>query len=115
MHEVSIAQSILTIADDYARRNDATNITAIGLRVGEFSGVVAEALETAFEIAKQGTLAEHARLEIVAMPLVAFCQNCQRDFEVANPYAIARCPACAALSRDLRQGQELDVSYLEVN
>jgi hydrogenase nickel incorporation protein HypA/HybF len=115
MHEVSIAQSILAIADEYARRNDATSITVIGLRVGELSGVVAEALETAFDIAKQGTLAEQARLEIENLPLIAFCQHCQQEFKVSNPYAIARCPTCTALSHDLRQGQELDVSYLEVN
>jgi hydrogenase nickel incorporation protein HypA/HybF len=115
MHEVSIAQSILAIADDYARRNGASSITTVGLRIGELSGVVAEALETAFDIAKLGTLAEHARLEIESVPLIAFCQHCQQEFEVSNPYAIAHCPACAAISRDVRQGQELDVSYLEVN
>jgi hydrogenase nickel incorporation protein HypA/HybF len=115
MHEVSIAQSILSIADDYALRSGASRITTIGLRVGEFSGVVAEALETAFDIAKQGTLAEHARLEIESVALMAFCQHCQNEFEVSNPYAVASCPGCSAISRDLRQGQELDVCYLEVD
>lgn len=115
MHEFSIAQAILSIADDYAKRNGAGSITTVGVRVGDFSGVVAEALETAFDIAKQGTLAEHARLEIEAVPLVAFCQNCQTEFKVDNPYSVVCCPLCTSLSDELRQGQELDLSYLEVN
>lgn len=115
MHEVSIAQSILSIADDYALRNGASRITTIGLRVGEFSGVVPEALETAFDIAKQGTLAEYARLEIETVALLAFCQHCHKEFKVSSPYAIASCPSCFAISRDLCQGQELDVCYLEVD
>jgi hydrogenase nickel incorporation protein HypA/HybF len=115
MHEFSIAQSILAIADDYARRNRAQSITTIGVRVGDFSGVVPIALRTAFDVAKKGTLAEHAELKIETIPLIAFCQTCQQEFEVNTPYNIACCPICQTLSHDLRQGQELDVSYLEVN
>jgi hydrogenase nickel incorporation protein HypA/HybF len=115
MHEVSLAHTIVLIAEDYARRNGASNITTVGLRIGEFSGVVPEALETAFEVAKRDTLAKHAQLKIVKVPMIAFCQSCQREFEVVDIYGIASCPHCAALSHDLKEGQELDVSYLEVS
>jgi hydrogenase nickel incorporation protein HypA/HybF len=115
MHEVSIAHTIVLIAEDYARRNGANNITKVGLRIGEFSGVVPEALETAFEVAKRDTIAKDAQLKIVKVPVIAFCQNCQCEFEVVDIYGIASCPQCAALSHDLKQGQELDVSYLEVS
>jgi hydrogenase nickel incorporation protein HypA/HybF len=115
MHEVSLAHTIVLIAEDYARKNGASNISRVGLRVGEFSGVVPEALETAFEVAKQNTSAKHAQLQIVKVPVVAFCQNCQHDFEVTNLYGIASCSNCGMLSHNLKQGQELDVSYLEVD
>jgi hydrogenase nickel incorporation protein HypA/HybF len=114
MHEVSIAHTIVLIAEDYARRNGAHNVTTVGLRIGEFSGVVPEALETAFEVAKRGTLVKDAQLTITRLPVIAFCQKCQREFEVTNVYGIASCPDCATLSHDLKQGEELDVSYLEV-
>jgi hydrogenase nickel incorporation protein HypA/HybF len=115
MHEVSLAHTIVLIAEDYAKRNGASNITTVGLRVGELSGVVPEALKTAFEVAKRDTLAKHAQLQIVKVPIVAFCQNCQHEFEVTSLSGIASCSNCGTLSREIKQGQELDVSYLEVD
>lgn len=115
MHEVSLTHTIVLIAENYARRNGANNITTVGLRIGEFSGVVPEALETAFEIAKRDTIAKDARLKIVKVPVIAFCQSCQREFEVMNVYGVVSCPDCALPSHDLKQGEELDVSYLEVS
>jgi hydrogenase nickel incorporation protein HypA/HybF len=115
MHEVSLAYTIVLIAEDYARRNGASNIMTVGLRIGEFSGVVPEVLETAFEVAKRDTLAKNAQLRIVKVPVIAFCQHCQHEFEVTSLYGVASCPNCDLLSHNYKQGQELDVSYLEVD
>ncbi len=114
MHELSLVQRILEIAEAYARREGAGAIREIGLRVGALSGVEKEALEFAFEAAKQGTLAQQARLAVQWIPPVSFCQGCMTEFEFDNPFGIALCPHCQQPSATLRQGIELEVEYLEV-
>ena len=114
MHEVGIAKSIVSIAEDYAKRAGAISIKTIALRVGAMSGVVPAALEFAFEVAKLDTLAEHASLEIDYLPMVAYCEDCELEFEVQDSYGIAICPVCMEPTVQLHQGQELDVKYLEV-
>ncbi len=114
MHELSLVQDILVIAEDYARREGATAIQAIGLRVGAMSGVEPQALEFAFEIGREGTLAQKARLDIELVELRARCEDCQQDFLVDNPFGIASCPICNTPSSQLILGEELSVRYLEV-
>ncbi|MGK0619852.1 hydrogenase maturation nickel metallochaperone HypA [Meiothermus cerbereus] len=114
MHELGLVKSILEIAEAYARREGARAIREIGLRVGALSGVEKEALEFAFEAAKQGTLAQQARLAVQWVPLLAFCDGCKKEFEVASPFGIALCPGCHQPTATLEQGLELEVDYLEV-
>jgi hydrogenase nickel incorporation protein HypA/HybF len=112
VHELSIAQSIIDIAEDYARREGARAVKTIGLRVGALSGVVPEALELAFSVAKLGTLAEGAGLEVEHVPLIGYCAACEREYETDGPFSL--CPACGEPSAEIRRGEELDVLYLEV-
>lgn len=114
MHELGIMQRVLEIAEEYAGREGATAIREIGMKVGVLGGVEREALEFAFEAAKAGTLAHQARLNIQWMPLVAFCEECEVEFEVDIPFGIALCPICQEPIGTLEHGQELEVEYLEV-
>jgi hydrogenase nickel incorporation protein HypA/HybF len=114
MHELGIAMSILEIAENAARQDGASTIRAIGVRVGAFSGVVPDALEFAFQAARTGTLAEHARLEITVTPMVAHCAGCNLDFNVDDPHGVALCPVCLKPVPGVQHGQELTVTHLEV-
>ena len=69
MHEVGIMQSALDIALEWAQKQGGERIHRLGLRVGALSGVVADALEFAFEVIKQETPAENASLEVEYIPL----------------------------------------------
>lgn len=114
MHELSLMNSILDIAQEHAQREQARSIRTIALRVGALSGVDPQALEFAFEAARIGTMAQEARLEVEYVPLVAYCQPCDQEFGVDSPFAIALCPFCGEPTAVLRQGEELEVKYLEV-
>ena len=114
MHEFSLVVSMLDVAEQAARADGATRIDAIHLEIGALAGVVPEALDFAFDGARQGTMAADARLEVTYLPAIAYCAACQREFELDNRFGIAMCPTCDAPSADLRQGRELQVSHLEV-
>ncbi|MEO1132693.1 MAG: hydrogenase maturation nickel metallochaperone HypA [Cyanobacteria bacterium J06639_1] len=63
MHEVSVMESVSEIAIARAREVGAPHIHQLQLEVGEFSGVVVDALEFAFDVVVAGTMLEDAGLE----------------------------------------------------
>jgi hydrogenase nickel incorporation protein HypA/HybF len=113
MHEVGIMLSALEIAEQQAQAAGATKIHEIRLRVGQMSGVVPEALEHAFTVLKDGTMAEEASLIVDYVLAVCWCSACQREFESTGIFCI--CPDCKAPSGDVRRGRELEIVSLEVD
>lgn len=113
MHEVGIMQSAMEAARDAAKLSGATQIHALRLRVGAMTGVVREALEFAFEVAREGTMAEGARLEIETVPASYWCGGCRAEFAPAQfEY---ECPRCGQPSAEIRHGLELEVASLELS
>ncbi|MEM8832070.1 MAG: hydrogenase maturation nickel metallochaperone HypA, partial [Cyanobacteria bacterium P01_G01_bin.19] len=81
MHEVSIMQNTLDLAIAQAKKHGGSKIDCLTLKIGRLSGVIPEALEFAFEVLTQGTIAENAQLEIETIPVVCYCQYCDRQFQ----------------------------------
>ncbi len=76
MHETGIAAEILEIANAQAASHGKARVAEVTVRVGDMSGVVAEALEFAFEVLREGA-ASRARLELKRIPVLARCGVCQ--------------------------------------
>jgi hydrogenase nickel incorporation protein HypA/HybF len=112
VHELSIAESILDIVTAEAVKRQAPAVIAIKLRLGEFTGVVREALEFAFEIARQGTLAEQAVLEIESVPLETRCPVCALTARPGEDF----CLVCERCGRpvDILSGREMQVEYVDL-
>lgn len=113
MHEVSLMSNTLDIALEHANRQEAQKIHRIKMRVGALSGVVPDALEFAFDVCTQGTIAEGATLEIEYIPVSCYCENCQLNFQPDDIFY--ECPNCHNLSTQIRQGKELELTSLEVS
>jgi hydrogenase nickel incorporation protein HypA/HybF len=64
MHELSIAEELLSIITEKAQQVGIRKISRIDLRIGEFSGVLPDALVFAFEMLSKDTMSEGARVEI---------------------------------------------------
>ena len=62
MHELSIALSIIDIAEGELARHKAQRILAIRVRIGSRAAVAREALDFSFGLACEGTAAEGSRL-----------------------------------------------------
>jgi hydrogenase nickel incorporation protein HypA/HybF len=112
MHELSIAYSLVEIADEEAQKINA-KVEAVRLRLGVLSGVVKEALLFSYDIATQGTRLEHSKLLIEDVPLTIYCSICQAEWVLDNTQSL-RCPVCNTLSGDIRKGKELEITALEV-
>ncbi|MBF0352492.1 MAG: hydrogenase maturation nickel metallochaperone HypA [SAR324 cluster bacterium] len=112
MHEISLMENIVEIVLREAEKARASQVLKIGLRVGEKSGVVMEALTFAFEVVTKNTVAEGAVLEIEAIPLMGECQNCGHQFHAEDGFLV--CDKCQGFAKIL-SGQELNIDFIEVN
>lgn len=112
MHELSIALSILDLAEEEMQTRTG-RVAAVHVKLGQLCGIVKEALLSSFEMAREGTALAQAELVIEEIPLVIHCSACAAEQTPASFYE-PRCPVCGALSRDIVRGQELEVSALEI-
>jgi hydrogenase nickel incorporation protein HypA/HybF len=77
MHELSIALSIVEMAQEEAERRGQAQVLAVHLRLGMLSGVVKEALLSSYEMACEATPLEGSQLVIEEIPVEVFCPKCQ--------------------------------------
>src|SRR5947199_5996144 len=94
MHELSIALSILEVAGEEAERRTG-RVVAVHLKLGPLSGVVKEALVSAFGLAREGTALERAELVVEEVPIVAHCPACAAECSPASVQELC-CPACGS-------------------
>lgn len=64
MHELSIATSIVEIAEEELARYGGRRIRAVHIQLGCRAGVAKEALDFSFGFACEGTAAENSRLVV---------------------------------------------------
>ena len=114
MHELSIAMSIAEIAEKELHRRGDAHALAVHLKLGPLSGVVPEALRSAWELAREGTTLEETQLVIEEIPILAHCPTCRADRSVVSIQEI-RCQACGTPTPHIVSGQELEITALEID
>lgn len=110
MHELALAQSVVTILCEEAKRHGLARVDAFRLQVGELRAVVPEMLETCLEAVGRGTVAEGARVELEIVPGRARC-GCGEEFTVGE--LLFLCPGCGRPGGVIIAGQELTLVELE--
>ena len=113
MHELSIALSLLEEIEDAARREGATRISRVRLRIGRMSGVARDALHFAWEMARDGTVAADAELHIEDVEVALYCARCRIE---RAPLAGAglTCGTCGTIAPNVIRGRELELVAMEV-
>jgi hydrogenase nickel incorporation protein HypA/HybF len=112
MHEFSLAQNILEIAEEAVEKNNMSKATAITLEIGTMAGVEISALETALNIIRMGTILESAEILINNLRATAVCNACHHQFDPDNIYD--PCPACTNFGMTVLSGKELIVKSIEL-
>jgi hydrogenase nickel incorporation protein HypA/HybF len=112
MHELSIAMSIVELAEEEAEQRSA-HINAVHLKLGPLSGVVKEALLSSYGLACEGTALEGSRLIIEEVPIVVYCPNCRAPRPPKSMQWFA-CSECSSPVSEILQGRELEVTALEI-
>jgi len=112
MHELSIASTILERAKAVSERNGGARVTKIGLRIGEISGVDADALTFGIEALSKDTPLQGVALEVESCKRRQRCTACATEFQPEG-FSPA-CPACRSDASACIAGKELDVMFFEL-
>jgi hydrogenase nickel incorporation protein HypA/HybF len=110
MHELSIAMSIVEIAEENAAMAGVKSVSEIQIEVGNLSGVVDEALEFALEEAVKNTILKNAKRIVIKTPGKAKCLECNHEFDVDDVFT--PCPKCSSFNNEIISGQELRVKSM---
>ena len=113
MHELSIAMSIVELAQEVSARHCGARVTAVHLKLGALSGVVKEALLSSYEMACQDTPLQGSQLVIEEVPVAVFCPNCQAN-RALHSIQLFCCAECGTPTSEIVQGKELEVVVLEI-
>jgi hydrogenase nickel incorporation protein HypA/HybF len=113
MHELSIALSIIEMAQEESDRRGGAQVQAVHLRLGLLSGVVKEALLSSYEMACHATPLEGSQLLIEEIPVEVFCPKCDAERPVSSIQWFC-CPECGTPTPTVVRGKELEVVALEI-
>ena len=112
MHELSVCQGLMRQVERIAAENQATSVERIVLKVGPLSGVEPELLRHAFTIAREGTVAAGAELELQGGTVRVRCRQCEGSGEAAVNRLV--CPVCGDWQVDVTEGEELLLLSLDL-
>lgn len=112
MHELSIALSLVDLAQEEAARLGG-RVCALHVRVGALSGVVPDALLASYEMASARTPLEGSRLVIEDVPVVVYCPQCQAERELSSVQFFC-CAECGTPTPQVERGRELELVALEI-
>ncbi len=112
MHELSIAQDILEIVNQYVPPAQINAVRSVRLKLGRLSGIVADSLAFCFNAIVADTPLEQATLEIEQVPTRADCPDCGNSFVIDDPVFL--CSRCGSAAVRVVSGTELQVVEIEL-
>lgn len=111
MHELSITQSMLSLALEKANEAKASKITRIYLVIGELSGIVDECVQFYFDFLSKDTIATGASLSFERKPTTLRCRKCETVFAPRNHDW--SCPDCHEAGIEIISGRECYMESME--
>ncbi|MDC7785210.1 hydrogenase maturation nickel metallochaperone HypA [Rhodoplanes sp. TEM] len=111
MHEAAVVDGLIRILVDRAAGAGIARIVSVKVVIGRLRGLDPRQIRGCFEILAEGTVAEGARLDVVAVETAARCRTCGRDYAVPRFRFV--CPACGGSDADVTHGRELHVESFE--
>ncbi len=107
--------SILDTVISLCQKGGHERVVRVRLRIGRLAGIVPDALEFAFDAAKNETIAHGAELVIDHVPIGGTCQACKKEFALPEESLyVFLCPSCGSQSFVISQGREMEIVDMDV-
>ena len=105
MHEVSIAEGILSAVKSTLVNEPQAKVTSVTVSIGELAGIEIQALLFAWDSVTRGTLADESKLVINRVAGEAWCMKCAKNVALHRHGGYQLMPV---------KGHELKVDSLEL-
>lgn len=112
MHEMSIAESIVQIAEEAVKQDGTHRIKAVFVEIGQLAGVEIEALRFCWDAVTREGCAAGASLEVIQTEGRGWCLHCSQS--VPLPARYEACPLCGSHQVQVTGGTQMRVKELEV-
>ena len=112
MHEYPITKRIIDIAEEYALKNNASEVKKINLVVGDYSGYVYSSISLYFDIIAEDTLCKNAKLSIERVEPKLKCELCGKLF-IRKPFSF-ECIYCGGPGCPTDIGKEFYIKSIEI-
>lgn len=112
MHELAIAQNIISAVRTALERHGGGRVLRLRLRIGELSGVEVESLRFCYEASVRDTPLAGSLMEVERVRSRCRCPACGALFRHAK-YS-RTCPECGDEGGELVEGTELELVDFEV-
>jgi hydrogenase nickel incorporation protein HypA/HybF len=112
MHELSITESVLNTAVQYAVKEKAKKVTDINLVIGDLSSIVDESVQFYWDIISKDTLCEKAKLHFEHIPASIQCLDCNYHFSLQHE--LIPCPQCSSMNIKILGGDEFRMESIEI-
>ncbi len=112
MHELSVTESLLEIAQRHAAQAGARRVTDLYLVIGRLASIVDDSVQFYWDAISQGTICEGAKLHFERVPAKLFCLNCGETYLM--PQDLIPCPKCGSDRVKVLNGTEFHLDSIGV-
>jgi hydrogenase nickel incorporation protein HypA/HybF len=112
MHELTLAERAIALAEAVARNAGARRITRVRLAIGVLAHVDADTLAYCCGMVARDTLAEGAEIQIEPVAGEAWCATCEQQVELSQ--AGTPCPHCGGFKLEITDGDQMRILDISV-
>ncbi|MCA2002161.1 MAG: hydrogenase maturation nickel metallochaperone HypA [Chloroflexi bacterium] len=112
MHELPVAESILNLALQHAKKANAKRVTDLYIVMGELSSMVDDSIQFYWDIIAKDTIAEKAALHFRRVPAELQCMTCFEKYRPADKQLV--CPKCGGVGAKVIAGEEFRLESIDV-
>lgn len=110
MHELGIVYEVIKVVDQFAKENEVKHVEKIVLEIGQLSQAIPRFIESCYPAAVDETPYQDTQLEIITLPAVGECNECQTQYNVVDERRV--CPECQSENFKLITGQEFNIKEI---
>jgi hydrogenase nickel incorporation protein HypA/HybF len=112
MHELSVTESILEIAQRYARQNEAKRVTELYIVIGRLASIVDDSVQFYWDIISQDTLCAGSQLHFERVPAQLICLDCENTYTLDDELVL--CPTCGSAKVQVTSGEQFYLDSIEI-
>lgn len=112
MHELSVSESLLSLALSHAEKEKATKVTAINIVIGRLSSIVDDSVQFYWDFVAEDTICAGAKLNFERRPAMIKCTDCNLDYPIERD--MTPCPSCGGFHTIIVSGEEFYLDSIEI-